>query len=147
MQLKEFELQIKKDIPLSQSLEFEFQRFENAVLVLKAPYLANKNDKNTVFAGSQASLALLCGWSLVNLLFKSDGVKSVAAVKTEMHYRKPIEKDFFVRAKLSDESEIKHISSLLAKKGRAKANVNVELLEQGREEVLAVFSGSYFISA
>lgn len=146
IQLKRFEQQIKSEIPLTQALEFEFYSFEKDVLVLKAPYLPNKNDKHTVFAGSQASLALLSGWSLVNLLFQEHGLKSVAAVKTEMHYKKPIEKDFFISAKLSEDSDPLQISSHLEKKGRAKAGVDVELMEELSGEVQAVFSASYFIS-
>ena len=146
MQLKNFETQIKKDIPLAKELEFEFVSYEGNKLYLKAPYLPNKNDKQTVFAGSQASLALLAGWSLSTLYFETYGVSIVAAVKTEMHYKKPIENNFIVRAKFLDDESLEIVEKSIEKKGRAKVHVSVELLEEGSEEVKAVFSASYFLS-
>jgi len=96
--LKDFEKDIKKKIPLAHHLDFQFFSFENSCLILRAPFSKNKNDKETVFAGSQASLALLAGWSLVTLVFEKQGVTSVAAMKTEMQYIKPIEGDFEIQA-------------------------------------------------
>lgn len=146
MLLKEFETYIKNKIPLSKELNFELISFDNGEVVMHAPFEKNKNDKDTIFAGSQASLALLAGWSLVSLSFKQDGVNIVAAVKTEMHYIKPIESDFEIRAHFSKTADLDACRAMLTKKKRAKIQVDVNLSEKGSDLVKATFSGSYFLS-
>jgi thioesterase domain-containing protein len=144
--LKQFEEQIKRDIPLAVNLHFEFANYRETSLELKAPYLPNKNDKETVFAGSQASLALLAGWSLVTLYFKKCDAEIVAAVKTEMHYQAPIEKDFIVQARFSEPEKLSLLEDQIKSKGRAKVNIEVVLKEPESEKPQAIFSGSYFVS-
>lgn len=156
MSLEAFEYKVKQDIPLARHLHFSLLSYDQTSLVLSAPYEANRNDKHTVFAGSQASLALLAGWSLASLRFAEQGVSSVAAVKTDMHYIKPIESDFILQARFAEDCDLAHCESSLSRKGRAKAIVKVELfeerdfkqgnLEQLNQDVKASFNGSYFLS-
>ena len=146
MQLKDFEKDVKEKIPLAKDLEFTFIKFDDGQLELSAPFEKNKNDKNTVFAGSQASLALLAGWSLVTLSFKDYKVTSVAAMKTEMSYLKPIEGDFFVSAVFADNADKISCINMLSKKGRAKILVYVTLGEKGEDRVKANFIGTYYLA-
>lgn len=147
MLLKNFEIDIKQNIPLAKALDFQLVSFENNQIILQAPFANNKNDKNTVFAGSQASLALLAGWSLVTLVFAKEGVTTVAAMKTEMHYVKPIEGDFEIQANFSKDADLEACRLMLTKKGRSKIAVDVVLREQGDEISKASFTGSYFLSS
>jgi thioesterase domain-containing protein len=146
MQLEHFEREVKEKIPLAKDLQFSYLSCDEKELVLQAPFEKNKNDKNTVFAGSQASLALLAGWSLVTLSFQDYKVRSVAAMKTEMSYLKPIEGDFVVRAVFSDQADKSACINMLDKKGRTKISVDVTLSELGEQRVKASFNGVYFLS-
>jgi len=143
--LAEFEAQIKQWIPLASDLQFTLQSFEDNSITLTAPFEKNRNDKNTVFAGSQASLALLAGWSLATLSFNHCGVTSVAAMQTEMSYLKPIRADVLVKAVFAEEANIEACENILDKKGRAKISVLVELFEQGSDELKSKFTGTYFL--
>lgn len=143
--LAEFEEHIKQSIPLARDLQFHLQGYENNSITINAPFEKNKNDKNTVFAGSQACLALLAGWSLVTLSFNHCGVTSVAAMQTEMSYLKPIKGDMLLKAVFAEVVNIAIAENMLNAKGRAKISVAVEIFEQGSEEVKTKFSGAYFL--
>ncbi len=142
--LKAFEQFIKDQIPLAEQLSFSLLEYDQKSLSLKAPFAPNKNDKNTMFAGSQASLALLAGWALVTLRFKEYGVQSVAAVKTEMSYLKPIEGEVSLRSKFS--KDLSETLDRLDNKGRARAYVKVELVDQKDGKTKAEFSAEYYLS-
>ena len=143
--LAEFEAHIKQCIPLAGDLQFHLQSYENDSVTITAPFEKNRNDKNTVFAGSQASLALLAGWSLVTLAFNHCGVTSVAAMQSEMSYLKPIRGNILLKAVLAEGANIAGVENMLSKKGRAKISVRVEIFEQGNEDIKTKFSGTYFL--
>lgn len=142
----ELEEQIKRQIPYAKHLDFSFQSFIDQELVVKAPFESNKNDKNTGFAGSIATLSVLSGWSLVTLLVSERYANnSVAAVKTEMEYFKPVFGDFCAKARLAEVSDLEKSFSKLERKGRGRLDVSVDIFEMGVDEVKGHFEGSYFI--
>lgn len=116
---------VRAAIPLTRHLAFEYLDFDGQRLTLKAPLEPNHNDKNTFFAGSQAALATLAGWSLTTLLADHAGHHcDVVAVDSQLRYTRPLAGALHLHAH-GDDDTLAHFASRLARKGRARLNVVV----------------------
>lgn len=141
IRLKELTERIHRDIPLTQYLDFSYQQFDGNRLVLNVPLAANKNDKQTMFAGSIVSLCTLGGWSLTTLLAEQF-VQSVdvLAVKGDIHYKLPTMEDATLVV-TANADMLTNMPSSFKKKSRARMSVVAELIASNG--VCAVFEGDY----
>lgn len=123
--LRELAERVREAIPLTTSLSFEYRDFDGGTLTLTAPLEPNHNDKGTFFAGSQAALVTLAGWSLTTLLADAAGLPSdVVAVESELRYILPLRDDLLLRAHADDEQQTR-FRDRLTRRRRAALTVTV----------------------
>ncbi len=134
--------QVVTAIPLAKHLDFHYVSFDGAQLHITAPLAPNINDKGTFFAGSQAALLTLAGWSLTTLLAWQAGVTAdVVAVESHIKYVAPLAGDASIVA-LAAPQECQRFTKSLSTRRRAPLKVTVELLSAAN--VLASsFEGRY----
>lgn len=100
MNAEELQAYIDEGIVPAKAMGFHVAECSVSKVVLEAPMTLNKNDKNTAFAGSSASLATLSCWSLAEVIVRawaletSSPVPSVVAKETSIRYRRPMTEDF-----------------------------------------------------
>ncbi|WP_101676207.1 YiiD C-terminal domain-containing protein [Alloalcanivorax mobilis] len=117
---------VRDAIPLTRHLAFEYLHFDGDTLTLQAPLEPNHNDKNTFFAGSQAALVTLAGWSLTTLLAEHHGHPSdVVAVDSQLRYTRPLTGALRLHARLDDDTALARFRDGLQRKGRARLAVTV----------------------
>jgi len=134
--------ELRSDIPLTAAMRVGVESWDGQQLVLRAPLQANINDKGTAFAGSIAALANLCGWALLTLWVEERfGPCQVAIYRSEMAYRKPLRSDFRARCSLPAASMLEDVAAMLAARGKAKINLEVELA--GDEGQAVTMSAGY----
>lgn len=140
--LTELADKVREAIPLTRHLSFEYRDFDGATLTVAAPLGPNHNDKGTFFAGSQAALVTLAGWSLTTLLADAAGLPSdVVAVESELRYTRPLNGDLRLRAHADDEQR-QRFRERLERRGRAALTVTVIGLDPDGETVCE-FRGVY----
>ncbi len=105
-------------------------------VVIRIPLESNRNDKQTMFAGSTFSAMVLSGWQLVTNWSKDNGVPGPVVIKkTKMEFEKPAHSELLCSAVIS-EKPIKSIN------GNWKIKVSVEAVDADGN-VCASFRGSY----
>ena len=97
------------------------------LLMLHAP---NRNHKNTVFGGSTALGATVCGWALVHLNCP-EAVGNIVIQSSEIRYTAPAHGDLLLSAKSSDATEWTHCREMLAQRGKGKIDLAVEGFSDG----------------
>lgn len=128
--LKILAQRVRDAIPLTRHLAFQYLDFDGQALTLSAPLEPNHNDKNTFFAGSQAALVTLAGWSLTTLIAERAGHPSdVVAVDSQLRYTQPLSGALQLHAS-ADHETLHRFLERLADKGRARLAVTVT----GRDE-------------
>ncbi len=58
---------LEQSIPITRAMGIKAVSYDGTQLRLSAPGVSNLNDKQTIFAGSSYTIAVLCGWSLLFL--------------------------------------------------------------------------------
>ena len=112
-----------------------------AQLRLDAPLAPNKNDKQTGFGGSLASLATICGWALTALELKNlELAGEIVIVESTMNYKAPITDDFYATGQILP-TEQQCFLQQLNDKGRAKLDLTIAVKQ--RETVAAELRGQY----
>lgn len=141
-ELDQLARQVRDAIPLTGHLSFDYQDFDGELLTVTAPLAPNHNDKGTFFAGSQAALVTLAGWSLTTLLANRAGLPSdVVAVKSELRYTLPLHGDLRLQAR-ADDDQRQRFNERLRHKGRAALTVTVRGLNPAGD-VVCEFQGVY----
>ena len=139
--LEQFTKQVLEDIPLLQHMQVKFSQYDGRCLRLDAPLAANKNDKHTAFGGSLASLATICGWSLVSLQTRTADLDcNVVVVESQIKYTAAATGDFNASADISPDRQRLFLHKL-AQTGRSRLTLSVAI-RQG-EQAVAEFDGSY----
>ena len=106
---------------------------------LTAPLLLNRNDKQTAFAGSIASILTLASWSALTLALRDAGVEAeVMVVESKIDYRSAVSADLCASAYVSP-AEVSRILKELAERGRSRAIMQSALASA------ATMQGSYAI--
>ena len=107
MRRKRLQQRLNEDISLSLPMGVRVDSFSEKTpheVRVSAPLAANVNDKGTAFGGSTYSLAVLCGWGLLQSL----GEESFSEVhtliyKSEVSYIHPVDDCFHAVATLDDD--------------------------------------------
>lgn len=117
--LQSLQARVLDAIPMTRGLAFELLDFDGESLTVRAPLDANRNDKGTFFAGSQAMLLTLSGWALTTLLAEQAGYPSdVVAVESALSYCAPVTSDMVITVS-ADDRQRQQFADRLARKGRA----------------------------
>jgi len=133
---------LAQNIPLANNIKLQVLSYANDRLTLSAPLAPNKNDKNTAFAGSQYSLAVLAGWSWVTLKLKELGINhELVVASAEIRYLRPICNSLSAEASVDHNGDWNEFLQTLKLKGKAKIKLLVNLLDGG--DLKSQFQGFY----
>lgn len=119
---------LHQQLPLTAAMQVSVSHYDGLSLVLSAPLACNHNDKSTAFAGSISSLATVCGWGALMLWAKDHYDDCQVAVShADIHYKKPVNGDFWAKAILPDAATLAHLQKTLSHKGLVRAQLYIEV--------------------
>ena len=131
-------------IAITQALGIKAERYDGNRLTLSAPAAANLNDKNTVFAGSLYSTAVLCGWSLLFLKLREAGLNAdIAVYQADINYLKPATGDFRAVCAAPEPAVLADFLEALDANGKARLTLAAEVHDPRRQ--VASFTGKYAV--
>jgi thioesterase domain-containing protein len=128
------------EIPISATMGIRVHRFDGAVLETVALLEPNVNVHGTAFAGSQFSVASLCGWGQVWLQLGRAGLGgSIVFVEGNIRCLAPVRGDMLARCTWTEPAG--DALEVLRQSGRTRVHLGVQIESDG---VLAAdFSGEY----
>lgn len=135
---------LHSNIPASAALRFSVGASDTCRVELSAPIEANRNHHQTVFGGSTAMLATLCGWSLVHLNFPECGGRIVIQ-EGHTRYLKPAAADLTAVCESPGAEAWAACAAGLAARGRGKITLVCRLFSAG--VLAAEFEGKYVVMA
>lgn len=105
-------------------------------VAIDVPLDGNKNDKNTMFAGSQFSGMVLAGWRLASNWAIAQGIGVPVVIKsTQMEFMRPVDSALHCVAVLVEQPS-------QGKSGNWKLDIRVEARD-GQGTVCAILRGDY----
>jgi thioesterase domain-containing protein len=124
-------------------LQPAIDHWQDGHLRLRAPLVANVNDKGCAFGGSLASLMTLASWGLVYLELAQQGIEAdIFVADSRVRYLKPVFEDLQIDACFDDAGERVALLDALRRQGRASIRLQARtLLADGG--VAATFVGRY----
>lgn len=144
MKAQQLEQLLHKEIPITKALAISIAHLSLNEIFVNAKFEANKNIHNTAFAGSIYTTATVAGWSLItNYLDEEQLPGAVVLASAEIKYKQPINGDIFAKCLLPQKAAMQEFKSRLQKKGRAKIQLQVSLIED--EQVKAVFDARFAV--
>ncbi len=85
-----FETYLHRELPLSQAMQVTVMEVCETQVQLSAPLEPNRNDKNTGFGGSLASLLFMAGWGwLFNALRRRGIDADIVVMDSTISYKRP----------------------------------------------------------
>lgn len=133
-----------EEIPISATMGIRVHRFDGELLEVGAALAPNRNIHGTAFAGSQFSIAALCGWGQVFLqLNRAGSAGSIVFVDGQIRCLAPVRDDMVARCTWTELAETQ--LAMLADKPRTRIQLAVEIESGGTRA--ADFSGEYAIRA
>ena len=108
------------------------------------PHAPNRNHKNTVFGGSTALGATVCGWALVHLNCP-EAAGNIVIQSSEIRYTAPAHGDLLLSVRSPDVAEWAHCREMLARRGKGKINLAVSGFSDG--VLAAEWAGRYVVLA
>ena len=138
----EFLRWLKGQIPLINHMGVGELVYDGRSLQMPAALAPNVNDKGTGFGGSLATLATLCGWSLVTLYLREQGRDCDVMIRdSQLRYLAPVTGDFTAVTVLPDAAELQTFMTFLDARGRGRLNLTGEV-RQG-DKVALTLEGAY----
>jgi len=138
----EFLSWLKGQIPLINHMGFLPLEYDGQSLGMGAELGPNVNDKGTGFGGSLATVATLCGWSMITLHLRESGRDDDVVIRdSHLEYLRPVTGDFVARTHLPDAETVAGFDARMAEKGRARMDLVIEIC-QG-DDVALRLKGSY----
>jgi len=133
---------LDENIPITQEIGIKVVRFDAKGLVLTAPLIANKNDKNTAFGGSLAAVIILSGWALTHLTLEELGVKGSTVVRrSKIDYLRPVKQDIYAICSMPAPEVVAQFKQDILEKGKARWELHARV--ETEHELAVDFSGVY----
>lgn len=142
----EFLSWLKTQIPLINHMGFKPLQYDGQSLAMGAELAPNVNDKGTGFGGSLATVATLCGWSMVTLHLRDIGRDDDVVIRdSHLEYLRPVTGDFVARTQLPGTEAVAAFDARMAEKGRARLDLVIEVFncDDSGEHVAMRLRGSY----
>ncbi|HZC07825.1 MAG TPA: thioesterase domain-containing protein [Ktedonobacterales bacterium] len=140
---RELQSVLYHEIPLSQQIGLQVDRYEGASLSLRAPLAPNINHKSTAFAGSLTAVATLAGWGLTWLLLRQHDLRGVIVIhESATRYQLPVAHDFVAVCHAPDALAVERFLTALRRRGKARLALTVEI-QDAEQRIAVVFTGSY----
>lgn len=138
----EFLVWLKGQIPLINHMGFAPLVWDGKSLKMGASLAPNVNDKGTGFGGSLATVATLCGWSIITLHLRSLGRDDDVVIRdSHLEYFLPVTSDFSAITNLPAESILTEFNQKMNLKGRARMDLVIEIKQD--DKVALRLTGSY----
>ena len=135
---------LRKESPATRRLGIEPARCNDKVLVLKAPFAPNRNDKGTAFAGSLSAVVTVAGWSAVWLALRDAGLQGVIVIQdSTIRYLRPVTRDFEACASRPTPTQRVRLLAALRRHGKARIELRAVIREGGADAV--TFTGRYVV--
>ena len=133
---------LRTQIPLVNHMGFSPLNWDGRTLEMGAALKPNINDKGTGFGGSLATVATLCGWSIVTLYLKSLARNDDVVIRdSHIEYFLPVTSDFTAVTSLPDDDALIEFQQKMSNKGRARMDLVIEIHQ---DETLALrLTGTY----
>ena len=144
--LKRFEAECRREIPLLTAMDLSFISFDDLALTMEAPLAPNINNKGTAFGGSIASICLFGGWAVATLAFMDNDIHNTEIVvfKNEMTFERPARGHLTVRAYMKPEDFAACLERLRAgDPDRIRLDIHVDLFHD--DERCATMQGLYVV--
>ncbi|EAR61836.1 YiiD C-terminal domain-containing protein [Neptuniibacter caesariensis] len=133
---------LKGQIPLINHMGFLPLEWDGQQLKMSAELEPNVNDKGTGFGGSLATVATLCGWSIVTLYLREQGRNDDVVIRdSHLEYFLPVTSDFTAATSLPERNVLQQFDEKMDAKGRARMDLVIEILQQ--DKVALRLTGSY----
>ncbi len=131
--IADFQRWLLSQIPLLNHMGLGVFEHDGRQLEIPAQLAPNINDKGTGFGGSQATLATICGWSLITLLLREQNLDAdLVIADSHLDYLSPITGDFVARARLPDQGSIDAFLRKLRARGRARLDLGIDICQDSR---------------
>ena len=140
-QLQDF---LHHHIPACAALGIRVVSCSSGRVELLLPHAPNRNHKNTVFGGSTALGATVCGWALVHLNCP-EAAGNIVIQSSEIRYTAPAHGDLLLSVRSPDVAEWAHCREMLARRGKGKINLAVSGFSDG--VLAAEWAGRYVVLA
>jgi len=117
-------------IPILAPMGFTLEQFDGETVIARMPHTANKNDKNTGFAGSLYSGMVYASWLLVKGYLHQQSLDlDLAVVKSETEYLGPTTDDFLVTSRTATADGQTAFIDKLNNKGKGSIQVVAEVTQ------------------
>ena len=139
-ELREIELFLHEQIPLTQAMGLRVESYDGNQLTLTAPLQLNHNHLGTAFGGSLAAVATLAGYGFIWLEL-GDRTAHVVIRESAISYRRPVRKGIRAICRRPAKAAVKTFKAEFTQKGKARIQLAVTIEEDG---IVAVeFSGTF----
>ncbi len=131
-------------IPISAHMGIQAVYYDGNKLVLEAPLSANVNHQQSAFGGSLFSVAVLTGWSIVQLKLGELGINANAVVAGgDIAYSAPVFED--IRCELELPESYPDFVSKLQTTGRGSLSLTSNIFLANETEAAMAFNGKYAV--
>lgn len=108
-------------IPVTRQMGIRVIAVDETSLRVAAPLAPNRNHRDTAFAGSLSSVAILAGWTLLHLKLRNEGLDCRLVIQSSsVDFLVPVEADFEAVSTIPSEREWSKFVSKLSRKGKAR---------------------------
>lgn len=142
MTASELQTFLYQNIPAARTLGIEVAECTPQAITLFMPHHLNLNHKNTVFGGSIALGATLCGWCAVHNNCP-EAMGNIVIQTGETRYLRPATGNLLIRTQTENNPIWHQLHTHLNTKGTAKITLKTEMYSQ--EHLVAVFNGKYVV--
>ncbi|OSI13265.1 YiiD C-terminal domain-containing protein [Neisseria canis] len=140
MTAEELQTFLHRNIPASRVLDIRIVTCTPESIELYMPHHINRNHKNTVFGGSIALGATLCGWSAVHVNCP-EAQGSIVIQNGDTRYLRPALDGLTLKTRPAAPEEWQAMREKLQATGKGKISLTIEMFSQN--ELVAVFNGKF----
>ncbi len=138
-----FTAYLHRHIPLTAAMQVRVLRCEAGVVEIAAPLEANLNVHGSAFAGSIATLGVLCGWALMNRALSAAQLEArVVAQRSECAFLAPATENLLGVARVPEDPWARFTERLRTTR-RARLRVVTEIRSGAR--LAATHTGVYAV--
>ena len=135
---------ISEKIPVTRHLHFHIHVDDYGLPVLEVPLQPNVNHLGTAFGGSLSMLCTIEGWCCMYLLLENFSLKAdILIQKSKILFHSPVENDFNVTCKLTDQSRLHTFVQTFRRFGKSRIPITCYVQENNQSLVAAEFQGVY----
>lgn len=140
---KELELFLHASMPLTIAMGITVLEATPQRVRLFAPFVNNKNHKETVFGGSLNALTTLACWTLLYVRLKNiKGIDNQLVItRSEVDYLAPVEDDFVAQCEFNDPVSWERFVKMLKTKG--KGRIQLQSTIQSKGNLCVNFKGTF----